>query len=279
MLQNSIVFESDAIIFDLEDAVSPIQKDAARIIVGEFIETSFCNNKEFIVRINSSDTPYYKNDLNLIVTDKLDTIMLPKATTTSVLELISDLKKIEKEKKLTKKINIIPIVELAISVLQIEEIAKLERVTGILLGAEDLSSDMEIVRTKDGVEIEYVRSKLAIACKAYQIDAIDTPFTDVNDDEGLIKDAKRAKALGLNAKSLIHPRQADIVNKVFSPSANEIEHAKKVLLAYEDAKKQGLGVFSLGGKMVDRPIIDRAKKVIAKAEHFGLIWGELWKIV
>lgn len=270
MIQNAVVFESDAVIFDLEDAVSSIEKDSARLIVGMFIESSFGFNKEIIVRINSAETPYYSQDLNLIVSDKLDTIMLPKATEKTVKNLALKLDELEEKKHITKKIKIIPIIESAASVLQIESIAPLPRVSGMLLGAEDLSLDMGIIRTKQGDEISYVRSKLAIACKAYDIDAIDTPFTDINDDDGLEEDTKRAKLLGFNAKSCIHPRQTSIVNSVFSPSSFDIEYAKKVLLGYEEAQKVGLGVFSLEGKMIDKPIIERAMRVIAKAKHFGL---------
>lgn len=269
MIQNATVFESDAVIFDLEDAVSSTEKDSARIIVSAFIESSFGFNKEIIVRINPDDTPYYLQDLNLIVSEKLDTIMLPKATEKTVKNLALKLDELEKKKQITKHIKIIPIIELAKSVLQIECIAPLPRVSGILLGAEDLSLDMGIIRTKEGDEISYVRSKLAVACKAYGIDAIDTPFTDVNDDEGLEEDTKRAKLFGLDAKSCIHPRQASIVNGVFSPSSFDIEYAKKVLLGYEEAQKVGLGVFSLEGKMIDKPIIERAMRIIAKAKQFG----------
>lgn len=270
MIQNAIVFESDAVIFDLEDAVSSLEKDSARMIVSEFIESSFGFNKEIIVRINPADTPYYLSDLKLIVSEKLDTIMLPKATEKTVKDLVVKLDEIEEKKKITKRIKIIPIIEAAKSVLQIEKIAPLPRVSGMLLGAEDLSLDMGIIRTKQGDEISYVRSKLALACKAYDIDAIDTPFTDVNDDEGLEEDTKRARLLGLNAKSCIHPRQASVVNSVFSPSSFDIEYAKKVLLGYEEAQKVGLGVFSLEGKMIDKPIVERAMRVIAKAKRFGL---------
>ncbi len=270
MIQNAIVFESDAVIFDLEDAVSSSEKDSARMIVSSFIELSFDFDKEIIVRINPVDTPYYLDDLKLIVSEKLDTIMLPKATEKTVRNLALKLDELEEEKQITKRIKIIPIIESAKSVLQIERIAPLPRVSGMLLGAEDLSLDLGIIRTKEGTEISYVRSKLAIACKAYDIDAIDTPFTDVNDDEGLKEDTKRAKLLGLNAKSCIHPRQASIVNDVFSPSSFDIEYAKKVLLGYEEAQKVGLGVFSLEGKMIDKPIIERAMRVIAKAKRFGL---------
>ena len=110
-----------------------------------------------------------------------------------------------------------------------------------------------------------------MACKAYKIDAIDTPFTDTNDEEGLIKDTRFAKSLGMNAKSAIHPNQIDVINKIFTPTEKEIEYAKRVLLARDEAFAKGLGVFSLDGKMVDKPVIERALKVIEKAKRFGVL--------
>lgn len=172
---------------------------------------------------------------------------------------------------MTKKIGVIPIIELASSILDVREIATSPRVNGLLLGAEDLSSDLEVSRTLAGDEIFYARSMIAISCRAYNIDAIDTPFTDVRNEEGLLADSQKARGLGMNAKACIHPNQIDIVNKIFSPSKEQIEQALRILKAFENAQKEGKGVFSLDGKMVDKPIIERAKKTIDKAKRFGLI--------
>ena len=271
MLRNADIFLADGIILDLEDAVSVSEKDAARDLVKSFLLSIKNYSSEIIIRINGFDTPFYLNDLEAVVSDKIDTIMLPKATIESTKALINELSKIEKKKNLKKKIAIIPIIELAISLIQVDEIAALDRVNGILLGAEDLTSDLEVKRTKEGTEIFYARSRVVVSCKAYQIDAIDTPFTDVNNDAGLLRDASFSKSLGMNAKSAIHPNQINIINEVYSPSEDEINWAKKVLLATEEAKKKNLGVFSLDGKMVDKPIISRAEKIIKKAIKFKLI--------
>lgn len=272
MLQNSDVFGSDAVIFDLEDAVSVSEKDSARNLVGHFLlERKVIPNQEIVIRINGLDTDYYPLDLDMVVTDKIDTIMLPKATIKDVVDLDQMLTKIEKSRNMKKKIGVIPIIELAKSVLQIEEIAAGPRVNGILLGAEDLCSDMEVSRTKLGEEILYPRAKVAFACKAFKIDAIDTPFTDINDKEGLIKDTLRAQGIGMNAKSAIHPNQISTINEIFMPSNSQITWAKRVLIATKKAKEQGLGVFSLDSKMIDKPIIERAEKIIEKAIKFGAI--------
>ena len=271
MLQNADVFGSDAVIFDLEDAVNVTEKDNARNLLHYYLESHPNLPLEVIVRINGLDTDFYLEDLKIIVSDNIDTIMLPKAKIEEVKELDRLLTQIEKENNLKKKIKIIPIIELAISVLEVDVIASLNRVDGILLGAEDLTSDLEVERTKEGKEIQYARSRVAMACKAYHIDAIDTPFTDVNDMDGLRVDATCAQSLAMNAKSAIHPNQIDTINDVFLPSQKLINWAKRVELASMDAEARGIGVFSLDGKMVDKPVMERAQKILAKARKFGAI--------
>lgn len=272
MLQNSDVFGSDAIIFDLEDAVSITEKDTARTLVSYFLaDQKLPIKQEIVIRINGLDTIYYPLDLEMIVSDAIDTIMLPKATVKDVKILDQILTRLEKTRKMTKGIGIIPIIELTKSMLEVEQIASLARVNGILLGAEDLCSDLEVSRTKEGNEIFYARSKVIFACKANKIDAIDTPFTDVNDPVGLKKDTVFAASLGMTSKTAIHPNQISIINEVFMPSSSQINWAKRVLVATKKAKEQGLGVFSLDAKMIDKPIIERAEKIIHKALNYGVI--------
>lgn len=271
MLRNADIFSSDAVIFDLEDAVSINEKDNARMLVSNFLQSVEDYPVEVVIRINGFDTPYYRDDLIEVVSDKIDTIMIPKAHVEDIEKLIEILEKLEKEKKLEKEIKIIPIIELATSLLEVEKIAKMPRVNGILLGGEDYTSDLEVERTIEGNEIFYARSKIVVACKAYQIDAIDTPFTDVNRNDLLLEDAKFSKSLGMNAKTAIHPNQVEIINKVYSPTQEQITWAKRVIMASEEASKKKLGVFSLDGKMVDKPIISRAEKILIKAKKFKLI--------
>lgn len=271
MLQNSDVFESDTIIIDLEDAVNVSEKDSARNLVKCFLVNSKDKGIEIIIRINGLDTTYYQDDLKAIVSDKIDGIMLPKAYVKDIKELGNILTNLEKEYNLTKKIKIIPIVELAESLLEVETMVFLDRVDGILLGAEDFSSDLEVVRTKEGEEIFYARSRIATACCAAKIDAIDTPFTDTKDVEGLEKDCLKAIKLGMKAKSCIHPNQIETVNEKFAPDKKTIEWANRILEAKVQADLKGLGAFSVDGKMVDKPIIERAQKILKKAEKYKLI--------
>lgn len=270
MLSNCDVFESDTVIIDLEDAVSSTEKDSARNLVTSYINTHKIKN-EIMIRINGFDTPFYQDDLNSIVSDNIDSIMLPKARIDDVKKLDEILSKFEKERKMKKHIAIVPIIEAAISLIEVDVIASLSRVNGILLGAEDFTKDLEVKRTKEGKEILYARSRIIVACKAYKIDAIDTPFTDTLDMDGLVKDVNYVKELGMNAKSAIHPNQIEAINNAFTPTKQEIEYAQRVLIARDEAFSKGLGVFSLDGKMVDAPVISRAETVIKKATKFGVL--------
>jgi citrate lyase subunit beta/citryl-CoA lyase len=266
MMQSAACFAADAVIFDLEDAVAMSEKDGARILLQEFLKANTFDY-EVVIRINSLDHNDGILDLETVVGPRVDAIMLPKAGAENVQKLASLLANFEKARKINKEIAIIPLVETAIGVLEVEVIARLERVKGILLGAEDLTSDMEIERTKTGEEITYPRARVAFACHAAKIEAIDTPFTDVNDDEGLFADALRARKLGMTAKSAIHPNQISVINEVYAPSEKQIVQAQRIL---EAASKQQ-GVFSLDGKMIDKPIIDRSQKIISKAKRYDLL--------
>jgi citrate lyase subunit beta/citryl-CoA lyase len=268
MLQSADIYPFDAVIFDLEDAVTMSEKESARELLKNFLSIANLKQKEIMIRINSLDNDLAMLDLDDIVSDEIDTIMLPKARVSDIVYLDKVLRQIEEKKQMAKKINIVPIIELASSLLEVERIAAEKRVNGILLGAEDLTSDMEVSRTEEGTEIFYPRAKIAMACKAFKIDAIDTPYTNVNNLEGLEKDSLVAKELGFNAKACIHPNQIDVINRIFSPTEKEILRAQKIVAAYEQEKK---GAFSLDGKMIDKPIIERSLKIIAKAKKIGLL--------
>jgi len=271
MLQNADIFQSDGVIFDLEDAVMLSEKDAAVHLLDNFLKSYAFENLEIVVRINPLDSEFSKTELEQIVSDKIDTIMLPKATSKNTNLLSKLLDKLEKSKKMNKKIGIIPIIELAYSVLEVQNIASIHRVNGLLLGGEDLATDLEVERTEGSMELLLSRGLIVLAAKAYKLDAIDTPYTKTNDEEGLNKDSTLAKQLGMNAKVCIHPNQIETVNTVFSPSIEDIEYARKVVKAEADASSNGKGAFTVDGKMIDKPIIIRAKKLLEKAQRWGLL--------
>ncbi len=278
MLQNADILDSDSIIFDLEDAVIDSEKDSARTLLTYYLnEFPYENKFEIIVRINAYE--FYdllKADLNILPLHLIDTIMLPKATTESLVVLDNLLTEFEKTFKDQKEIRIIPIIETAAALVGVNNIAKQNRVNGLLLGAEDLASDMDFNRTVMGDEILFARSMVNLAAKANNIDAIDTPFTQTNDLETLKKDSIKARNLGFNAKSAIHPAQVTVINKIFSPTQEEINYSKIILEVTEKAFEEGRGAFSYQGKMIDKPIIDKAVKTIEKAKKWGLF---KWKIV
>lgn len=273
MLQNAGILGADSIILDLEDAVSLTEKDSARILVREAIKNVDYSNVEVVVRINPFTTEFAQKDINVIARVKPDTLMIPKATEEELMAIHKILTDIEKQEGFDAgSIKLIPLVETAYGVENVYNIIKsCDRIVGILLGGEDLTSDLGIKRTKEGEEIFYARNRVAIACRAMKVDSIDTPFTDTNDFEGLAKDTFKAKSLGLTGKSAINPRQIDTIHSVYAPSLDEIKYAKRVLEQMEEAEKEGKGVFSLDGKMVDAPVINRAKNTVELAKLLGLI--------
>jgi len=273
MLINGNCLGSDAVIFDLEDAVSPAEKDAARILVRNTMRYMDFRGCEIIVRINSIDTAYWRADLEQIMPQKPNLILLPK-TGTAQDALTADAYMTELEEKLGMehgRIGLMPLIETALGVENAYQIASsCKRVKALFLGAEDLTADLQCKRTKEGREIEYARTRLVVAARAAGVEVYDTPFTDVNDDEGIAKDAAVAKALGFTGKASISPRHVEVINQVFSPSQKDINYAYEVMDAIALAKAQGKGAISLHGKMIDAPIVSRAKQTIAMAEALGL---------
>ena len=267
MLQNADVFLADSVIIDLEDSVSIDEKDAARELVRELTAFMRFKNTETIVRINPYDTDYYLLDVEVIRKCPIDMILLPKACIDSVKDLDSQLE--------GTNIKIMVLIETAEGIENIIDILKAsKRCCGLMLGGEDLCVDLNCQRTKEGHELLYARTRLVNACKALKKMVIDTPFTDTDDVRGLKKDIILAKGLGFDGKAAINPRQIDLINQLFSPSLDEIAHAKRVIHAKNKALKEGKGVFSLAGKMVDLPIIKRATHILESARKMGLIEGD-----
>ncbi len=273
MLINGNCLGADAVIFDLEDAVAPSEKDAARILVRNAMQyLDFCGC-EIIVRINSIDTPFWKQDIDEILPQKPALILLPKTCSAGdVLEADAYISAAEEKLGFEKNtVGLMPLIETALGVENAFAIAGASsRVKALFLGAEDLTADLRCKRTKEGREIEYARTRLVVAARAANVDVYDTPFTDVNDDEGIETDAALAKALGFTGKASISPRHVEVINRIFSPTRAEIDYAYEVMDAIRLAKEQGKGAIALRGKMIDAPIVARAEQTIAMAEEMGL---------
>ena len=273
MLINGNCLGSDAVIFDLEDAVSPAEKDAARILVRNTMRYMDFRGCETIIRINSTDTPYWRADLEALMPWKPQLILLPKTgSAQDILEVDAWMSELEDKLGMERNtVGLMALIETALGVENSFAIATAsKRVKALFLGAEDLTADLQCKRTKEGREIEYARTRLVAAARAAGVDVYDTPFTDVNDDEGIWTDTRLAKALGFTGKASISPRHVEVINQVFSPTEKEIDYAYEVMEAIALAKKQGRGVIALRGKMIDAPIVARAKQTIAAAEALGL---------
>lgn len=265
MLINGDTLGADTVIFDLEDAVSPDEKDAARILVRNALKYQNFSGCEVVVRINPTDTEFWKEDLDAVIPLKPDMIMPTKVSGGEMIREVSAyMGQVEERSGIEKgTVKILPLIETALGVEKAFEIASSDvRVAGLFLGGEDFTADMHCKRTKEGQEIFYARTRLVCAARAWGIEAYDTPFTDVEDMEGLRRDTEFAKSLGFAGKAVISPRHVDIVNEVFSPTEAEIEYAHDVMDAIEDGKRQGKGVISLRGKMIDAPIVKRAQQVL-----------------
>jgi citrate lyase subunit beta/citryl-CoA lyase len=268
MIQNASIFEADSLIFDLEDSIPISEKDAARHLVRNALQELDFSNFEVTVRINGIDTNNYLKDLEAIVPAKPDGILVPKTETlANIKQIDKDISRIEKENNLpAKKIKLMPIIESALGVLNVEQIAQAPRVTAIGLGGQDLIADIGAKQSKDNRALDFIKTKIILACAANKIQAIDTVFVDINDPDGLYHSTIRAIEMGFQGKSIIHPSQIESVHEAFTPSDVEIEKAERIVKAYKESIKVGTGAISLDGRMIDLPVVIQAEKVLLRAK-------------
>jgi len=268
MLQQGGVYGADSLLLDLEDAVALNQKDSARILVRNILQSINFYDAEVCVRVNHLDTPFGLEDLEEIVPLQPDAIRFPKTETVEELsELIKIIEAIENKHNLPHdKMTIHAMIETALGVQNVFEIAKFsKRVDAITIGGQDLTADMNIKSTKDGSGIDLARKMIVMAAKANKIDAIDTVFVDVNDEEGLRNETEYAKQIGFTGKAVINPRQIDIIHDVYMPTDEEIRKAYRIMKEFKKNKNAGIGVFAIDGKMIDAPVMARAAHVLELA--------------
>jgi len=274
MLQNIPLFTCDAVIIDLEDAVPLNEKDAARILVQRFLESYTSRNKEILVRINPLETKWACDDLKAVLPTLPDGIRLPKADTPEIVEhLDTMLTEFEEELELEiGRFRILPSIESARGVINANNIARTsKRIFGLAFGAEDYTASMEIERTRGGEELFNARMNVLWAAKAAGIQAIDTIFADINDMDGLRRETELVKRLGYTGKCMVNPRQIDIIHDVFAPKQEEVDYALQVIDAIKRARSMGTGVISMGGKMIDAPVVKRAARILRTAYAHGLV--------
>ncbi len=274
MMVNAQIFKPDCIIFDLEDAMSLREKDSGRDLIAEALKSVEYPDCEIFVRSNPLYTPFGEEDIRVLVAAGLRNIRPPMIETAEdIKEVDALLTDVEKELGLEKgTVKILGAIETAKGVINADKIATASpRMIGISFGAEDFTRTIGSERSKTGEELFVARSKIVLAAAAAGIDAIDTVFSDIDDDEGLRREAEMAKQLGFAGKSIIHPRQINIIHDVFTPSKEDVKKALRVIHAIEEAEEKGLGVVSLDGKMVDAPVVARAEKTVRLAKGAGII--------
>ncbi|HUL41702.1 MAG TPA: citrate (pro-3S)-lyase subunit beta [Burkholderiales bacterium] len=270
MLSTSFVYKPDSVMFDLEDAVSLREKDSARLMVYQALQHPAYADIETVVRINELNTEYGLKDLEAAVRGGVDIVRLPKTETAQEIhELETHIARIEKAcGRPVGDTKLMAAIESAIGVVNAVSIATASpRMVAIAIAGFDYLVDMH-TRRSTGWEPElfYARAAVLHAARAAHIDAFDVVYGNVTDDEGFLREVQIAKQLGFNGKSLIHPKQIDLLHKAYAPTEAEVSHAKRVLAAAEEAHRKGLGVVSLDGKMVDPPVIHEAEMALQLAE-------------
>ncbi|WP_268912566.1 citrate (pro-3S)-lyase subunit beta [Lentilactobacillus sp. SPB1-3] len=274
MVKDAGIYGADSIMFDLEDAVSMSEKDAARDLVYEALQSQDYGNAELVVRVNGLDTPYYANDVKAMVKAGIDVIRLPKAESADMIKtLVADVAAAEKQfGREEGSTHVMAAIESAKGVLNAPEIAAAsDRMIGVALSAEDYTTDMKTHRYPDGAELQFARNMVLHAARAAGIAAFDTVFTNMDDTEGFFRETQYIHQLGFDGKSLVNPRQIAMVNSVYEPTQKEIENAKNVINAIEEARIKGSGVISMNGQMVDRPVVLRAERVMRLAKASNLV--------
>ena len=273
MLRDAYIYGADSIMFDLEDSISLKEKDTSRFLLYQAVKTIDYGDVETIVRINSLDAGG-RDDIHAMVRAGIDGIRLPKTETA---QDIYDVEAVieEAERQCGREVGstkMMAAVESATGVLNAVEIAKAsKRLIGIALGAEDYVTNLHTKRSPEGMELFFARSMILHAARNAGIAALDTVYSDVNNEEGLRKEVEIIKQMGFDGKSVINPRQIPIVNSVFAPTEKEIDDAINVINAIKEAESKGSGVIALNGKMIDKPIVERAERVLMLAKASNMI--------
>ena len=277
-LFNAGIYGADSLVFDLEDAVSVGEKDAAR----DLVKNAIMFNEypcEVGVRINHISTPFGYDDLREIMKARPAFIRVPKSEETADIVAVDDyITQLEKEYGYeVGGVKIVLTIETALGIINSYQLAKSsKRIVAIGLGAEDFAADLETNRTADGREILFARSQLLLSARAAKVQAIDNVYADVANEAGFMADTLLGKELGFSGKSVIHPNQVEIVHRIYTPTPHEVSKAQKIIGAYQEALAKKSGVIALNGKMIDGPIVARAERTLRFAQAVGLVEdGEL----
>jgi len=276
LMLNAGIHHPDGVILDLEDSVAPAKKTEARLVVRNALRGIDFYGAERMVRINQ--LPLGLDDLEAVIPHFVNLILLPKCETAGQVQEVDErISSIQGDHGHDHPVYLMPIIESALGVVNAYPIASAsERVAALAIGLEDYTADLGAARTQEGMESFYARSALVNAARAAGIQAIDSVFSDVDDMDALRRVVQESKSLGFDGMGCIHPRQIKVIHEAFAPTSAEIEKACRIVLAFDEATAKGLGVVSLGSKMIDPPVVARALKTIEGALEMGLL-DEGWK--
>src|SRR5208282_1106892 len=271
---NAGLHAPDAIILDLEDSVHFAEKDAARLVVRNALRVVDFGAAERMVRINQ--LPLGLADLEEIIPQAPDLILIPKVETAKqVSDVVGAMDSIAQRAGVTRPIWLMPILESALGIENAFAIAtSSERIAGITIGLEDYTADLGVAKTAAGRESFYARRRVVNAAHAGHVQAIDSVYSDVADADGLLRWGKASRAMGFEGMGCLHPIQIEIIHRAFAPTPSDLEKALAIVTAYDDAQARGLGVVSLGSKMIDAPVVQRALKLMAQAQQMGIAAGQ-----
>jgi citrate lyase subunit beta/citryl-CoA lyase len=276
MLDKAAGLAPDAFVPDMEDSVPSAEKANARTTIASFLSRLQSTGKPVIPRVNALESGLLEDDLAAVVGHAIFGVSVGKIRTAAdVDEIASLLETLERRAGVTPgRTRLVPWIETAEAIADCDAICSASpRIVGVAFGAEDYTFDMGIERLADDTQLLYARSRLCVAARAAQVAALDTPYFKLGDLDGLGGEAERAKALGFKGKFAIHPEQIAALNAAFAPSAREIEHARRVVAAFEEAEKNGRGSTSLDGWVVDVPVVKRARAVLELAERSAATGG------
>jgi citrate lyase subunit beta/citryl-CoA lyase len=268
---NAGLHAPDGVILDLEDSVHASEKDAARILVRNALRAVEFAGAERTVRINQ--LPLGLADLEEIIPEQPDMVLLPKTERAEqVTQVDGKIAELMQQHRLSRPIWIMPILESALGIENAFSVAAASpNVVALTIGLEDYTADLGVVKSAEGAESLYARTRLVNAARAAGLQAIDSVYADVGDMDGLAEWGRKSRALGFEGMGCLHPLQIAVVHQAFAPTASEIEKAQKIVAAFEEAQQRGLAVVSLGSKMIDPPVVQRALKLVKRAREMGMI--------
>ena len=272
MLEKAVGLTPDAYVPDLEDSVPWDEKSNARNVTASYLSRLAAMGPLVLPRVNSLDTGLIEDDLKAVVDESIFGVSVGKIGSAGEVHAVAGiLTGIEKRSGLAEgAVKLVLWLETARGIVNAYEICKASpRVVAVAFGAEDLTNDLGIPRTDQDAQIAYPRSAIAIAARAADVLALDTPYFTLHDSDGLTKDAHTARSYGFRGKFAIHPEQIDPINEVFSPSAEEVAQARRVLDVFEEANQSGRGSTSLDGKVIDVPVVRRAEKLLEQADFIS----------